>query len=104
MAALDGGTSPVPGQLLAKLKRSSYLFLGYSIADWRLRVFLSRICPEINQGRRLGGARYWAVEHNPAPLEEDIWRQLGVQFYESSLDDYLLGFHDFLRHHHPLAP
>ncbi len=30
----------VPGQILAKLREASCLFLGYTVADWRLRVFL----------------------------------------------------------------
>ena len=30
----------VPMQILAKLRQSSCLFLGYALADWRLRVFL----------------------------------------------------------------
>lgn len=85
----------VPAQILAKLKKSNYLFLGYSIADWRLRVFLKRIW----KGRGLGRAQYWAVEHDPDPLDEDLWRQINVRFYQSSLVDYLRGFHDFLREH-----
>jgi len=83
----------VPAQILAKLRKSNYLFLGYSIADWRLRVFLKRIW----KGPGLGRAQYWAVEHDPDPLDEDLWRQINVRFYQSSLVDYLQGFHDFLR-------
>ena len=90
----------VPAQLLAKLRKSNYLFLGYTIADWRLRVFLRRIW----KGPGLGRAQYWAVEHDPDPLEEDLWRQMNVRLYRSSLDDYLRGFHDFLRRHQPLQP
>ena len=57
----------VPGQVLAKLKRANYLFLGYTIADWRLRVFLQRVW----KGSRLGRAKYWAVEYDPDVLERD---------------------------------
>lgn len=85
----------VPAQILAKLRKSNYLFLGYTIADWRLRVFLKRIW----KGPGLGRAQYWAVEHDPDPLEEDLWRQINVRLHQSSLADYLRGFHDFLREH-----
>ena len=79
----------VPAQILAKLRKSNYLFLGYTIADWRLRVFLKRIW----KGPGLGRAQYWAVEHDPDPLEEDLWRQINVRLHQSSLADYLRGFH-----------
>ena len=82
----------VPGQILAKLTRSNYLFLGYAIADWRLRVFLQRI----KKGDRLGRAKYWAVEHEPDALTRDLWRELGVDLFQSSLTDYLHGLYTFL--------
>jgi hypothetical protein len=82
----------VPGQILAKLRNSSYLFLGYPIGDWRLRVFLQRIW----NGSKLGHAKYWAVEHKPGVLERDLWTQAGVCLYQSSLTDYLKGLHAFL--------
>ena len=43
-----GGRAPeevVPTQILAKLRHASCMFLGYAIADWRLRVFLHWIWP-----------------------------------------------------------
>jgi SIR2-like domain/TIR domain len=92
------GSSPeqvVPAQILAKLKRSNYLFLGYSLADWRLRVFLQRIW----RGPKLGKAKYWAVEREPGPLERDLWQQLGASLYESGLVDYLEGLDAFVRDH-----
>ena len=45
------GRGVVPIQILMKLRKSNYLFLGYTIADWRLRVFLKRIW----KGTGLGG-------------------------------------------------
>jgi len=85
----------VPGQILAKLRRANYLFLGYTIADWRLRVFLQRIW----KGAKLGRAKYWAVEREPDILERDLWQQAGVSLYQSSLADYLKGLCDYLDNH-----
>ena len=82
----------VPGQILAKLKRANYLFLGYTIADWRLRVFLQRIW----KGPKLGRAKYAAIEYEPDVLERDLWEQAGVRLYQSSLTDYLRGLYDYL--------
>ena len=85
----------VPAQILAKLRRASYLFLAYTMADWRLRVFLQRIA----QGQKLGRAKYWAIERNPDVLERELWQQAGASLYRSSLADYLQGLDDFLVSH-----
>jgi hypothetical protein len=82
----------VPGQILAKLRRANYLFLGYTIADWRLRVFLQRVW----KGPKLGRAKYWAIEREPDVLERDLWQQAGVSLYQSRLTDYLSGLKDYL--------
>jgi len=94
---LSGGKADqvVPMQILAKLRKANYLFLGYTIADWRLRVFLQRIF----EGPKLGRAKYWAIEHQPDALEGELWRLAGAQLYQSSLTDYLRGLFDYLGSH-----
>jgi SIR2-like domain/TIR domain len=92
------GRSPeavVPGQILAKLQNASCLFLGYRIADWRLRVFLHWIW----RGEMPIGATHWAVERDPDPLEQEFWRRSGVHLYTSRLSDYVKGFDRFLVNH-----
>lgn len=85
----------VPGQILAKLRQASCLFLGYTIADWRLRVFLHWIW----QGERPSGATHWAVERDPNLLERQFWQRSGVCLYRSRLNDYARGFDRFLAEH-----
>jgi hypothetical protein len=82
----------VPMQILAKLRQSSCLFLGYALADWRLRVFLHWIWP----GDRLSGATNWAVQRHPDMLERRFWEHAGVGLYRSRLTDYVQGFDRFL--------
>ena len=62
--------SLVPVQILAKLTESHCLFLGYTMRDWNLRVFLKRIW----RGEPLG-SRSWAIEREPDALEKDFWSQ-----------------------------
>jgi hypothetical protein len=82
----------VPMQILAKLRQSSCLFLGYALADWRLRVFLHWIWP----GERPSGATHWAVQRQPDVLERRFWEHAGVGLYRSRLTDYVHGFDRFL--------
>jgi len=68
---LDGA---IPVTLSAKLRRSHLLFLGYDLADWNLRLVVSRL----RAGRALPYAS-WAVREGPSPLELAFWRRLDVQ-------------------------
>jgi hypothetical protein len=85
----------VPGQILAKLREASCLFLGYQMADWRLRVFLHWIWG----GDKFGGATHWAVERDPDVLEQRFWHRIGVSLYRSRLVDYVTGLDTFLSDH-----
>jgi hypothetical protein len=85
----------IPVQLLAKLNESNCLFLGYTIADWRLRVFLKRIW----RGEKLGRALYWAVEPNPDALERKLWQDVGVKLFSCRLTDYVEGLDRYLCEH-----
>jgi len=85
----------VPTQILAKLRQASCLFLGYTIADWRLRVFLHWIW----HGERPGGATHWAVERDPDLLERQFWQRSGVCLYKCRLTDYVHGLDRFLEDH-----
>jgi SIR2-like domain/TIR domain len=82
---LRGSTieSLVPFQILDKLRDSHCLFLGYSMRDWILRVFLKRIW----SGERLE-SKSWAIEQDPDRLEKDFWKTFGVDLFATSLDDY----------------
>lgn len=84
--------SLVPIQIVEKLKSASYLFLGYTMADWRLRVFLKRLWP----GEHLGTNVHWAVSRAPTRLEERLCFTAGVTLYQSTLTDYVDGFNHFL--------
>jgi hypothetical protein len=81
----------VPGQILAKLREASCLFLGYTVADWRLRVFLRWIW-----GDKLGGGMHWSVERDPDVLERRFWQRFGVSLYKCSLAEYVNALDEFL--------
>jgi predicted Ser/Thr protein kinase len=80
--------SLVPVQILAKLTDSHCLFLGYSMRDWNLRVFLKRIW----QDEPLG-SKSWAIQRDPDFLEKDFWSQAHVDFFAAPLDQYVEELH-----------
>jgi DNA-binding SARP family transcriptional activator len=89
LAQSDVSTS-VPVGLAAKLQRSHFLFLGYTMADWNLRVVLKRLW-----GDNPLNYRSWAVQPETKPLEREFWRRLDVDVLEATLGEYvdLLGRH-----------
>jgi DNA-binding SARP family transcriptional activator len=76
-----GGAIPVA--LAAKLRRSHFLFLGYGMRDWNLRLVLGRIW-----GAEGVSYRSWAVQPRAKPLERQFWRARDVDLLEVPLDDY----------------
>jgi DNA-binding SARP family transcriptional activator len=66
-------TAVVPVALAARLRRSHFLFLGYEMADWNLRLILNRIW-----GERPVAYRSWAVQRAPTPLAQAFWRRFDV--------------------------
>jgi DNA-binding SARP family transcriptional activator/class 3 adenylate cyclase len=74
--------SVVPVALAAKLRRSHFLFVGYTMADWNLRLLLNRLW-----GDQPLSYRSWAVQAEAKPLEREFWRRRDVDVLEIPLDN-----------------
>lgn len=77
----------VPATLKEKFSQSSFLFLGYSLRDWNLRVFLHRI--QMQQQQNFNFYKSWAIQKNPAELEQKSWKARRVEIFDASLNDYI---------------
>jgi len=73
----------VPVSLAATLRRSHFLFLGYTMADWNLRVVLHRLW-----GDQPLSYRSWAVQPEPKALEREFWRRRDVEVVELPFEQY----------------
>ena len=74
----------VPVTLAAKLRRSHFLFLGYPLVEWNLRVFLHRVFGE-------DPIRYrsWAIQPAAEAIHREFWRKRDVDVYDVPIDDYV---------------
>jgi hypothetical protein len=81
----------VPAALAARLRRSHFLFLGYSLADWNLRVILHRIW-----GEQELSYKSWSIQLDPTPIEEGFWRKRGVEILHAPLEHYIDTLADHL--------
>jgi len=74
----------IPVSLAAKLRRSHFLFLGYTMADWNLRLLLYRLW-----GDQPLSYRSWAVQDEPKAFELEFWRRHDVNVIDVPLEDYV---------------
>ncbi|MGH3127810.1 MAG: BTAD domain-containing putative transcriptional regulator [Gaiellaceae bacterium] len=77
-------TAVVPVALAARLRRSHFLFLGYEMADWNLRLILNRIW-----GERPVAYRSWSVQPSPSPLARAFWRRFDVSALDVDPESYV---------------
>ena len=79
-----------PSSYSAKLRYSHFLFLGYTMRDWSLRVFLKRIF-----GPQRIPNNSWAIQPNPDKLDTRFWQRIQVDLFEVPLQEYVaeLGTH-----------
>jgi hypothetical protein len=80
----------IPFSLRERMADSHFLFLGYSMRDWNLRVILKRIW-----GAQQLDLKSWAVQREPGDaavreIEEALWRDRGdVDLLYVPLKDYV---------------
>lgn len=76
----------IPVTLAGKLRKSNFLFLGYGLRDWNLRVILHRIWSE---QAKTGTYASWAIQLNPEVLDEKFWRKRDVEVIDLHLEAYV---------------
>jgi hypothetical protein len=81
----------LPGSVVAALKRNHYLFLGYSLRDWNLRVMLRRIWREETLE-----LKSWAVQKPVGSLDEEYWHAKGVKLIDMDLGEYIKELSSYL--------
>jgi hypothetical protein len=78
----------MPAQVTSILRRSSLLFLGYSLADWNFRVLLQRI-RNLQLKFDASTPRHWAFLRGADKVEEQFWKLRGINMHDLSLDNCL---------------
>src|SRR5260370_30132584 len=79
-----GISSLVPANLKVKLLRSNFLFLGCSLREWNLRVFLGRIW-----GAQAVKWNSWAIQLKPEDLDQVLWMRRNVLILNAPLKTYI---------------
>jgi len=74
-------SAAVPSSFIEHFRKRRFLFLGYSLRDWNLRVVLNSL-------KRRSPTRSWSVQLNPSTLEEALWEKKNVNIYNLTLDNF----------------
>ena len=82
----------IPAELLVKLTHSHFLFLGYSMQDWNLRVILRRIW-----GQQALDWKSWAIQKDPNEIERQLWKAREVDVLDVPLEEYITGLDGVFR-------
>lgn len=74
----------IPTYLMARMRTSHFLFLGYGMRDWNLRVILRSIWAE--QTRRFSS---WAIQRGPDEIDRRFWERHRVEILDQALEDWV---------------
>ena len=76
----------IPAIFAEPFQTRHFLFLGYGLHDWNLRVVLNRIERDL---RRPKGITSWAIQHKPSQLEQEFWKRRDVIVYDMKIDEFV---------------
>jgi len=82
----------MPKPLVTALQKSHFLFLGYSLRDWNLRVILHRVW-----GEQKLSFKSWAVQLNSQLLDQGFWRKRDVEIFNIPLEEYITTLSDRIK-------
>jgi hypothetical protein len=74
-------TRVIPPDILNHFRDRHFLFLGYGLRDWNLRVLLNNLRQDLNKS--------WAIDLYPSELETRLWRSRSVNIFQLSIDDFV---------------
>jgi hypothetical protein len=71
----------VPAAFREYFSSRAFLFLGYSLRDWNMRVLLKEVSvPEITS---------WAILHQPSAFERTLWERRKVRMFDLKLEEFV---------------
>ncbi len=78
--------SAIPPIFSNHFRTRSFLFLGYSLADWNFRVILKNLDSNLRSGRQ--DIPSWAIQREPSELEKILWDKRNVKIFNMSHDEF----------------
>lgn len=86
------GQTAVPALFMRHFRTRHFLFLGYGLRDWNLRVVLKNLKSVIPGGATSDDEeelRSWAIQFRPSDLEMELWNARNVKIYDVDINDFV---------------
>jgi SIR2-like domain len=78
----------VPAAFREYFSSRAFLFLGYGLKDWNMRVLLKEVTvPEITS---------WAILSRPSLFERQLWKRRNVNIFDLKLEDFVAAMRQLL--------
>jgi hypothetical protein len=89
------GQTAVPALFMRHFRTRHFLFLGYGLGDWNLRVVLKNITgaagassAPAEDGEEEEDLRSWAIQFRPSVLETELWNARNVKIYDVDINEF----------------
>jgi hypothetical protein len=73
----------VPSSIRRYFAERAFLFLGYGLNDWNMRVLLKEVS--------VPGFKSWAILNNPSLFEKTLWGNREVKIFDLKLEDFVIA-------------
>jgi hypothetical protein len=93
------GQTAVPAQFMRHFRTRHFLFLGYGLRDWNLRVVLKNlrtVLPAADDSAKPPDEeeseeelRSWAIQYRPSDLETELWNARKVKIYDVDINQFV---------------
>ncbi|MBD0371837.1 MAG: SIR2 family protein [Pyrinomonadaceae bacterium] len=92
------GQTAVPAQFMRHFRTRHFLFLGYGLRDWNLRVVLKNlrtVLPTVDEASASSEddseeeLRSWAIQFRPSDLETELWSARKVKIYDVDINEFV---------------
>jgi NAD-dependent SIR2 family protein deacetylase len=80
----EGGQ--IPQMLATVMRQRSFLFLGYGLKDWNIRVLLRKLAQARGRSEKI---RSWAIVRKPGKVEPELWGAQNIDMLDVDLDEFV---------------
>jgi hypothetical protein len=87
----------VPARFMRHFRTRHFLFMGYGLNDWNLRVVLNNLRNVLPGDSGAPGEadeeeedlRSWAIQFRPSDLEVELWNARKVRIYDVDINEFV---------------
>ncbi|MBI3538228.1 MAG: SIR2 family protein [Chloroflexi bacterium] len=82
----------VPSIFYEHFRERSFLFLGYSLGDWNLRVILKNLSKYLSKRTSDGDDEVlpsWSIQFKPSELDRKLWEKRNVNIFDIAIDEFV---------------